>query len=240
MKNCQGCGNGGCGNQSDCKTMSWNQLLTALFLPVVLFSFSFFLTRTIQSFAQTKELPSCITRNEVAQAASSEKKCLTIVDDRVYDFTLAKKWDLTGHVGGHLCGNEYDKATIEKGPHSASVIDKFYLTRLCKANEMPQLVKVASGTSSIWPKTILGMSWFRFSAYLALFFFVMNFLTCFAMPWSKIKEPWKGTRPGKDKMDAAGNFPLTYTHKWWAWLAIFSLSWHGVLGFACIWFSKCF
>lgn len=239
MEKCQGCGKGGCGVNKDCKEMTWGQLLVAIFLPIVLFSFSLFLSRSIETFAQSKTIPSCIPRDEVAQATTTEKKCLTIVGDKVYDFTLAKKWDLTGHVGGHLCGKEYDKATIEKGPHSVSVVDKFYLTRLCGVNETPVL-KVTTPPSSLWPKTILGMSWFRFSAYLALFFFVMNFMTCFAMPWSKIKEPWKGTRPGKDKMDAAGRFPLTFTHKWWAWLAIFSLSWHGVLGFACIWFGKCF
>lgn len=239
MKSCQECQGGGCHGGSDCKTMSWKQLLMAVLLPVVLFSLSFFLSRTIQTFAQAKQVPTCITKDEVVQATTTEKKCLTIFEDKVYDFTLAKKWDLTGHVGKHLCGKEYDKATIEKGPHPASVVDKFYLTKLCGPNEKPQLVSVA-GSTSIWPKTVLGMSWFRFSAYLALFFFVMNFLTCFAMPWSKIKEPWKGTRPGKDKLDAAGRFPLTFTHKWWAWLAIFSLSWHGVLGFACVWFGKCF
>lgn len=95
-------------------------------------------------------------------------------------------------------------------------------------------------SSGILPRMIFGMTWMRFSAYLSLIFFVLNFATCYAMPWAKIKEPWKGDLPGKDKKDALGSFPLTHWHKIWAWLAVAALSWHGLLGFSGVLFGKWF
>ncbi len=156
-----------------------------------------------------------------------------IFDNRVYDLTVAKRWDLTGHIGQHLCGKEYDREAIEEGSHNVGVMEKFFLTNICGSGAA-QTVQPQTG----WPKMILGMTWFRFSAYLSLLFFVFNFATCYAMPWASVKEPWKGSRPGKDKNDILGNFPLTHMHKIWAWLAIFALSFHGILGFVGVFFGK--
>lgn len=72
----------------------------------------------------------CINRGEV-DAALAAKRCLVIFDNKVYDLTAANKWDLTGHFGKHLCGKEYDKETIEKGPHPAAVMDRFEIGSLC-------------------------------------------------------------------------------------------------------------
>lgn len=177
----------------------------------------------------------CMTKEQVARAGSETRKCLTIVGGGVYDFTAAKKWDLTGHVGKHLCGKEYGVETVEEGPHKLSVIDKFYLTNVCGV-----AVSIVPSEKPVLPKTILGMSWFRLSAYLSLIFFVLNFATCFAMPWGKWPEPWRGNRPGKDKNDSLGTFPWTHWHKVWAWFAIFTLGVHGLLGFVGLLLGKWF
>lgn len=75
----------------------------------------------------------CLTRIQVEEAVSKENKCLVIYESKIYDLTLARKWNLTGHVGKHLCGKEYSREIIEKGPHSVAVMDKFLLTKLCEA-----------------------------------------------------------------------------------------------------------
>jgi DMSO/TMAO reductase YedYZ heme-binding membrane subunit/predicted heme/steroid binding protein len=73
-------------------------------------------------------LKPCIARGDVLET----NLCLVIFDNKVYDLTTAKKWDLTGHVGKHLCGKEYDKETIEKGPHGIEVMEIFVVGKLCK------------------------------------------------------------------------------------------------------------
>ncbi|MFZ2201910.1 MAG: hypothetical protein WAV56_00785, partial [Microgenomates group bacterium] len=102
--------------------------ISALLIPVV-FTATFWWGRQFVKTAQAT--PPCLTRDEVANAVSAQKKCLAIYNGKVYDLTTAKMWDLTGHVGKHLCGKEYDKETIEKGPHLASVMGVFFLTKLC-------------------------------------------------------------------------------------------------------------
>ncbi len=72
----------------------------------------------------------CFSREQVNKALD-EKKCLVIFNNKVYDLTSARKWDLTGHVGKHLCGKEFDKETIEKGPHKVAVMEPFVIGKLC-------------------------------------------------------------------------------------------------------------
>lgn len=79
--------------------------------------------------AQTQQA-ACISREEV-DGVLATGRCLAIFDNKVYDLTSANKWDLTGHVGKHLCGREYDKETIEKGPHPVSVMERFAVGTLC-------------------------------------------------------------------------------------------------------------
>ena len=81
-------------------------------------------------FRAQMQQAACMTRNQVDEALGA-KRCLVIFDNKVYDLTLANKWDLTGHVGKHLCGREYDKEMIEKGPHPVSVMERFAVGTLC-------------------------------------------------------------------------------------------------------------
>jgi DMSO/TMAO reductase YedYZ heme-binding membrane subunit/predicted heme/steroid binding protein len=101
--------------------------LSVIGLPVVyLFTFWWGLRFRVD---QSKRIV-CMTRDQVDEALEA-KSCLVIFETKVYDLTAAVKWDLTGHVGKHLCGKEYDKETIEKGPHNASVMEKFLVGELC-------------------------------------------------------------------------------------------------------------
>lgn len=69
----------------------------------------------------------------------------------------------------------------------------------------------------------------EWSGRLALIAFVFNFGTCFALPWSKDKCPWKGERPGCDPKDKEGRFRLSYYHHYFTWATIFFVIVHVVL-----------
>lgn len=231
MKECKEClSKNNCSSCDD--KMTWKQFLMC-FVGAVVSVVMLVILSTSTNAKAAGTVPVCLTFGQVANAVTESNRCLTIFGGGVYDFTLARKWDLTGHVGKHLCGKEYTKETIEEGPHKLAVIDKFYYTKVCGAADS----SVPTG-KPILPSVLLGMSWFRFSAYASLIFFVLNFATCFAMPWGKLSQPWKGSKPGKDKNDLIGAFPWTHWHKVWAWLAIFTLSVHGLLGFAGVLFGK--
>lgn len=219
-KACLGCS----GNSSECKDkLSWRQLIMSgvaavmVYLGLVMVSGKVFATKPT----------ACLTLPEVEEIVIKENKCLTVYDNKVYDFTTAKKWDITGHVGQHLCGKVYDKKTIEAGPHKVAVMDKFFSVPVCGTGVAPSTT----------------VSWFslrKIMIYVSLLFFILNFATCYAMPWGTWREPWSGDFPGPDEKDRIGHFPMTHWHKIWAWCAIFSLSLHALLGFSCMLLGKCY
>lgn len=225
-KKCESCikKDGGCDSK-----LSWRQLVMAVVASVI----GFAVLAMGDRVTWAKSNP-CYSPEMVERAIAEEKKCLTIYDNKVYDFTFAKKWDLTGHVGKHLCGKVYDKETIEAGPHKVGVMTKFYTAPLCgtltDSQKNGPLDFLFGGSISIR----------RVMVYVSLLFFLLNFATCYAMPWASVKEPWSGDLPGKDAKDTLGKFPLTHWHKIWAWCAIFSLSLHGILGFSCMLWGKCY
>ncbi|MFO0704566.1 MAG: hypothetical protein U0517_01140 [Candidatus Andersenbacteria bacterium] len=58
------------------------------------------------------------------------------------------------------------------------------------------------------------------SGRLAALALVLNFTTCFVMPWARNRLPWRGGRPGRDQKDSYGWFQFTAAHKLFAWLTI--------------------
>jgi len=70
------------------------------------------------------------------------------------------------------------------------------------------------------------------SGRLAAVLIVLNFTTCFVMPWARNKLPFKGSRPGKDEKDKFGNFQFTSLHKIFAWTAIVTVIIHMILSIA--------
>lgn len=227
------CGDCELGCKEKSSRMGWKSWLVALLGGWVLVGGLLLISS--KRVAAKSGVQACLSREQVTVADKEMGKCLTIFGGGVYDFTVAKKWDLSGHVGKHLCGKEYDQQTIEKGPHKLEVIDKFYLTNVCGEEAVRAPVKERPKIN--W---LTKVNWRLVSAYASLIFFLLNFLTCYAMPWSRVRQPWEGEVPGHDRKDPLGRFPLTYWHKYFAWLAIFTLSLHGALGFACALFSKCY
>lgn len=212
-----------------CKSkLTWREFGFSFFAAIVVVGL-IFVGSGFQGATAAYQPDDCLTEEQTATAIKDLKKCYAIYDNGVYDLTTAKKWDITGHVGKHLCGKKYDKETIEAGPHKVEVMKPFYLTKLCNTDG-PSYLKTVTATTKI--------NWMRTSSYMALIFFVLNFATCYAMPWASVKEPWKGSRPGRDAKDVFGAFPVTHWHKIWAWLAIFSLSFHGILGFSGVLFGR--
>jgi len=245
----------GCGfcesGQTSSGHLSWKGLLSA-----VLAAFLFTLLAVLpfsKAHAQVQTEIDCVSPEQVEQALQAEEKCLVIVEDYVYDVTQGKRWTLNGHTIGSEnfpCGGTFEPEEIDHGPHDASVMDKFKLGPLCGTQaaltaEEPlvgpeETTKSLSQILARFSKEWFGISFFRLTAYLSLGAFVLNFLTCYAMPWARVRQPWEGERPGPDQKDQAGHFPLTHWHKYFAWAAIFFLSLHGFLGFACIWWGQCF
>jgi|GEM_PF-5067280 len=64
------------------------------------------------------------------------------------------------------------------------------------------------------------------SGRLAALAIVLNFTTCFVMPWARNKLPWKGSRPGRDQKDKYGWFQFTGIHRIFAWSAIVLVAVH--------------
>jgi len=220
-KDCLSC----TGRNTKCSDkLSWRQLLFSVLAAFMAYLVILGVKATVSAKSQTT---SCLTQAEVKDRVEREKVCLTIYDGKVYDFTMAKRWDITGHVGKHLCGKVYDKETIEAGPHKIGVMDRFYKAPIC-GKEGGAVVSVGS------------FSWKWVMVYAALIFFILNFATCYAMPWGTWREPWSGDLPGPDNKDSVGHFPMTHWHKIWAWCAVFSLSLHAILEFSCVLLGKCY
>jgi hypothetical protein len=64
------------------------------------------------------------------------------------------------------------------------------------------------------------------SGRLAALLLVLNFTTCFVMPWARNRLPWRGSRPGRDQKDAYGHFQFTGVHRVFAWGAIIATAAH--------------
>lgn len=220
--------------------LSWKSLISAFLLAFVFTGLIIAYFRVPVSAQEPEQ--ACVTRQEVETALDNDR-CLVIQNGKVYDLTEgANKWDLDGHVGQHPCGKEFTNADTEAGPHDASVVDQFYLADLCPENETITNTQPETDSTTTYrqPFTIFGMTIRFFFAYVSLFAFLLNFLTCFAMPWAKWRAPWSGEKPGPDQQDTIGHFPLTHYHAYFAWFAIFSLAVHGFLGFACSWWGFCY
>ena len=98
---------------------------------IVILSGLFLISRPELRFFPGQSLkPTCISRQEVGAASS---RCLVIFAGKVYDVTGGKLWEAEeGHIKGkHPCGQEYEAAIIEQGPHGVEVMEPFYKADLC-------------------------------------------------------------------------------------------------------------
>lgn len=162
----------------------------------------------------------------------------------VYDVTDSNSWqngdhfgvfagkDLTGQMGGAPHGTEVFEG-FPKVATLASTSESSELTTSPAVTETQS--PVAASTQKKWYEgriRIFGLSVLGWSGILMGVFFVLNFATCFALPWTKLPLPWKGNRPGPDTLDAAENsLRWGSFHKQFAWLTVIFGIIHGVLGF---------
>ncbi len=78
----------------------------------------------------------------------------------------------------------------------------------------------------------VGLSLLDWTGILLAIAFVLNFATCFALPWSQLSLPWKGSRPGPDPLDSASTHMRWATvHKYFAWATVIIGIIHGVIAF---------
>ncbi len=155
---------------------------------------------------------------------------------KVYDVTGSKSWKLGVHFGLHA-GMDLT-GMMAKAPHGEEVLARFPVVGTFASTNAPALtVSTASATANerSWydaPIRILGISILGWTGILLGITFLLNFATCFALPWSKFDLPWTGTRPGADALDSSGiHMKWTMLHKYFAWATLILGVIHGILGF---------
>lgn len=161
----------------------------------------------------------------------------------VYDMTGLPDWGNGEHYG-NLAGQDLT-AAMSAAPHGEDVLRGVPIvgTFQAEASTPTPTVKpaTAAATTAVptvpkpWyaaPIRIFNLSILAWTGILLAVFFVLNFATCFALPWSNMPLPWKGTRPGPDPLDVApAHQRWTSVHKYFAWGTVILGVVHGLIGF---------
>jgi len=163
----------------------------------------------------------------------------------VYDVTDSPLWILGKHFS-HFAGRDLSDA-MTNAPHGEDIVKamKVVGTMASPAIDGTPATAAAVVTApqstpqSLPTKTlgyegrirIFGLSILAWSGILLAVTFVINFATCFALPWSHIPLPWAGSKPGPDALDAVSTHkPWATIHKPFAWATVILGVIHGVLG----------
>lgn len=156
---------------------------------------------------------------------------------KVYDATGQPNWKEGEHYG-NLAGQDLT-GKMEGAPHAEEVLTALPVVGVfqsASAAPVAQVVStpVPSTPTKVWyeaPIRIAGLSILAWTGILLAVFFVLNFATCFSMPWSQSPLPWKGARPGPDSLDTAPeHLRFTTIHKYFAWATVITGILHGVIG----------
>jgi predicted heme/steroid binding protein len=199
---------------------------------------SFFLLSVTKSLAQTQ----VFTPETLAQFDGlAGRKAYFAYEGKVYDVTESALWkegqhyglkagvDLTGKLDGAPHGTEVFSRVPLMGTYQGAVAPP-------SATPVPQATPAPATptTQRAWyeaPIRIAGLSILSWSGIILAVLFVLNFATCFSMPWSQNPLPWKGGRPGPDPLDVApDHMRFTTIHKYFAWATVVTGIIHGVLG----------
>ncbi len=170
----------------------------------------------------------------------------------VYDVSNSPLWKLGQHFG-HQAGQDLT-GRLEGAPHGDDIVKAMPVVGTLESSQPATAPTVAtaapagttaptvtasSPVSTQQPQTqwfegrirILGISILGWTGILLAVAFVLNFATCFALPWSKFPLPWSGSRPGPDKLDTVPTHkPWASIHKQFAWATVILGVIHGVLG----------
>ncbi len=167
----------------------------------------------------------------------------------VYDVSKSPLFKLGLHFG-HEAGKDLTNA-LEGAPHgddivkSQPVVGKLVTTGTAATPAPATVVPVAttapekslqpSATPVKWYEgriRIFGFSILAWTGFLLAVTFILNFATCFALPWSKFPLPWEGSRPGPDPLDINHtHLKWAQVHKYFAWATVVIGIIHGVIGF---------
>lgn len=148
-------------------------------------------------------------------------------EGKIYDVTESTLFKEGKHFQ-HEAGQDLT-GQLEGAPHAEEVFAPFEVVGVLEEHEegeAPIIKKSKAG-----PTTIFGKSLVAWTGYLLGIFFILNFSTCYAMPWCRAHAPWRGDRPFTDTRDWKGYFRLLVSyHKPFAYAMTFFAIIHGILG----------
>lgn len=172
-------------------------------------------------------------------------------EGKVYDVTKSELWkqgehyglqagqDLTGKMEGAPHGTDVFAGFPVMGTYASSDASAAPVQASVKPSEQP--VQTTQPATKKWYESrirLAGISILGWTGILLGVLFVLNFATCFALPWSQFPLPWKGNRPGADPLDATPtHMRWTMLHKYFAWGTVIVGLIHGVLGLLQILFG---
>lgn len=214
---------------------------TLQFFAAILLTIGIFLSQTTAAFAQGK----VFTLDELAKNDGLDgRPAYYAYQGVVYDVTDSPLWKLGKHFS-HFAGRDLSNA-MSGAPHgedivkSQKVVGTFSVASTAPAlvaSSAPvaaELAAPATETKSPWYAgriKIAGLSLLAWTGILLAVTFVINFATCFALPWSHYPLPWAGSRPGADALDAVSvHKPWATIHKPFAWATVILGVIHGILG----------
>lgn len=149
----------------------------------------------------------------------------TAYDGIIYDVSDSPLFKEGEHFG-HLAGKDLTTA-MEGAPHAEEVFAGFDIVG--KLGSKNATVAMVARTETRGRFLLLGKTMTAWSGYLFAIIFILNFMTCYVMPWCASSVPWKGKIPGPDKWDQS-LVKLSYYHRYLAWATIVLGIIHGVLG----------
>lgn len=159
----------------------------------------------------------------------------------VYDVTTSTLWKIGEHFG-HTAGKDLT-GKLEGAPHGDDIVKAMPVVGTYAVNsEQPAASSVQTAVQSPEPKAsspawyegrirFAGLTILGWTGVLLAVVFVLNFMTCFALPWSKVPLPWRGSRIGPDALDQSPvHLNFASIHKYFAWATVVLGILHGVLG----------
>ena len=213
------------------KKFSWSLLIgVALCLGVLASAWTF--------SVQAAEPLKAFTPAELSVADGKEgRPAYFAYEGKVYDVTKSSEWKNGDHYGS-MAGQDYT-GQMSGAPHGDEVLDGLtivgtYDSLAAKTTETKS-EPVAVSTDRQWYESrikLLGISILGWTGILLGVLFVLNFATCFVLPWSQLPLPWKGSQPGADALDQVPtNQHWSAIHKYFAWGTVTVVLVHGIIGF---------
>jgi predicted heme/steroid binding protein len=215
----------------------------ALFLTACALSLGLFFASSPSVHAQAQKM---YTLEELAKFdGKNGARAYFAYDGKIYDVTDSSYWKNGDHFGFEAGKDLSGK--MGGAPHGEEVLTRFpVIGTLAAAAATPTPVvkseptavtaqpPITAAPEKKWYEGRIRIANISILGWTGIFlgiFFVLNFATCFALPWSKFPLPWKGNRPGPDPLDAAPTrMHWSQVHKYFAWLTVIFGILHGILG----------